>query len=543
MELIGDQTVKYTFRTKSILKRLQSEKSRLAEENKKLESRDKDKPAPLSKYRRKTANARERNRMKELNDAYVTLQGSLPCIPGSDSDKLTKSTVLKLAVNYISALKVALLDKTPPMKVEEVRNMWRSDNAHMTKTENSVSKTTIRNATNKFEETQLNSPCKAFSNIFPVSQFNKDNKVGHSLMANKKDSFRDKYLHSIKQITPKKPSKSRTRGKVCRTNSVATNNGAYITLKNCAMQTTPSARNNLINNQPLMMSMTVKRTRMEPIVGHRSIKMKKYEPSLAYSTAELNNYSNNLAVNHIINAACVNWSTGKSTSNPMIVNHEIPKKVTKSNQNFNSVLQNNIANNYKTINFGNVSFNVKENGKTNNDSIISKPTCSKVIDESRNNGTNSSNFSQRLQNQIPSFIEQFKTQQCTTRLPFQDLDSPPIRNDVLLPRNAKLSTSSESTLSSGESAPSSPTLSLQSSSPPTDDSYPFSSLSDLAVYSSSYNCISASDCDSVFGSLLESDPFQDDFDSLASSMECDNKLFNSFIDQTSPQYLGFNHIA
>ncbi|KAJ9583623.1 hypothetical protein L9F63_022035 [Diploptera punctata] len=37
-------------------------------------SRPKQKPPPLSKYRRKTANARERDRMREINAAFETLR-------------------------------------------------------------------------------------------------------------------------------------------------------------------------------------------------------------------------------------------------------------------------------------------------------------------------------------------------------------------------------------------------------------------------------------------------------------------------------------
>lgn len=38
----------------------------------------KHRPPPLSKYRRKTANARERSRMKEINSAFETLRKAVP---------------------------------------------------------------------------------------------------------------------------------------------------------------------------------------------------------------------------------------------------------------------------------------------------------------------------------------------------------------------------------------------------------------------------------------------------------------------------------
>ena len=60
---------------------------------------------PLSKYRRKTANARERHRMKEINDAFASLRCVLPVSQRcTTSSSMTKITTLKLAVHYIQAL-------------------------------------------------------------------------------------------------------------------------------------------------------------------------------------------------------------------------------------------------------------------------------------------------------------------------------------------------------------------------------------------------------------------------------------------------------
>ncbi|KAB0798950.1 hypothetical protein PPYR_06830 [Photinus pyralis] len=71
----------------------------------------KQKPAPLSKYRRKTANARERSRMREINQAFETLRRAVPSIYSTDvstNEKLTKITTLRLAMKYISTLSAAL---------------------------------------------------------------------------------------------------------------------------------------------------------------------------------------------------------------------------------------------------------------------------------------------------------------------------------------------------------------------------------------------------------------------------------------------------
>lgn len=76
-------------------------------------SKSKSKAAPLSKYRRKTANARERTRMREINSAFETLRTCVPaCITNEDSnstnEKLTKITTLRLAMKYIGILSDAL---------------------------------------------------------------------------------------------------------------------------------------------------------------------------------------------------------------------------------------------------------------------------------------------------------------------------------------------------------------------------------------------------------------------------------------------------
>lgn len=71
----------------------------------------KPKSAPLSKYRRKTANARERTRMREINSAFENLRKFVPLSFGgadesaaSTNEKLTKITTLRLAMKYIQSL-------------------------------------------------------------------------------------------------------------------------------------------------------------------------------------------------------------------------------------------------------------------------------------------------------------------------------------------------------------------------------------------------------------------------------------------------------
>ncbi|XP_054263479.1 helix-loop-helix protein delilah-like [Macrosteles quadrilineatus] len=73
----------------------------------------KQKTLPLSKYRRKTANARERSRMREINEAFETLRRSIPLITtkcDSPNEKNTKISTLRLAMKYITVLSNALRD-------------------------------------------------------------------------------------------------------------------------------------------------------------------------------------------------------------------------------------------------------------------------------------------------------------------------------------------------------------------------------------------------------------------------------------------------
>ncbi|GIY01421.1 BHLH domain-containing protein [Caerostris darwini] len=108
----------YNLRQRSIKNRIETEIRRKVA---KKTPKPKQRPAPLSKYRRRTANARERTRMQEINDAFETLRKvvpQFPCKEGADNAKLTKITTLRLAVNYIAALsqilKQADADAAPP---------------------------------------------------------------------------------------------------------------------------------------------------------------------------------------------------------------------------------------------------------------------------------------------------------------------------------------------------------------------------------------------------------------------------------------------
>ncbi|XP_045612781.1 uncharacterized protein [Procambarus clarkii] len=104
---------KYSLRPRSVVRRLQLGSSRDGLPQRSARS-SKSKPPPLSKYRRKTANARERHRMKEINDAFETLRGILPEIcSGRTAAAMTKITTLRLAVSYIRTLSRILQDGHP----------------------------------------------------------------------------------------------------------------------------------------------------------------------------------------------------------------------------------------------------------------------------------------------------------------------------------------------------------------------------------------------------------------------------------------------
>ena len=88
--------------------RLCSQVNRVLVERRKEEPRKrkpKCKPPPLSKYRRKTANSRERTRMNEINQAFEELRNVIPEYPPG---KMTKITTLRLALNYLSELRELL---------------------------------------------------------------------------------------------------------------------------------------------------------------------------------------------------------------------------------------------------------------------------------------------------------------------------------------------------------------------------------------------------------------------------------------------------
>ncbi|KAK9512527.1 hypothetical protein O3M35_000930 [Rhynocoris fuscipes] len=110
----------YSLRPRSSVKRSDEEEEEIITWRRRPKRRQKTKPAPLSKYRRKTANARERSRMREINEAFDSLRRAVPHTGCRESEKLTKISTLRLAMKYIAALSAALSDSKTESDAESL---------------------------------------------------------------------------------------------------------------------------------------------------------------------------------------------------------------------------------------------------------------------------------------------------------------------------------------------------------------------------------------------------------------------------------------
>lgn len=99
----------YTLRACSIQKRMETESRK--SQPRKRGPKPRPKSAPMSKYRRKTANLRERQRMGEINNAFERLRDRIPnpVLSGRGKcEKLTKINILHVTINYIRAMESLL---------------------------------------------------------------------------------------------------------------------------------------------------------------------------------------------------------------------------------------------------------------------------------------------------------------------------------------------------------------------------------------------------------------------------------------------------
>ena len=115
VEILPDKS--RSLRKTSVKKRLETEiKKRSGKVKEKISNK-----RTLSKYRRKAANAKERERMKKMNVVFDTLKSVIPAENGGDDEDMkdTKVTTLRSAIAYINCLKqliedcdAGLVDKT-----------------------------------------------------------------------------------------------------------------------------------------------------------------------------------------------------------------------------------------------------------------------------------------------------------------------------------------------------------------------------------------------------------------------------------------------
>ncbi|XP_076057896.1 uncharacterized protein LOC143035152 [Oratosquilla oratoria] len=467
---------KYSLRTKSILKRIESEKNRQCD--KKKEPKTKQKPPPLSKYRRKTANARERNRMREINDAFVTLQEALPSLPCPDAEKLTKITVLKLAVNYIKALANVLdTDNTDTEDIDMVREQWCVENAHMAQPEHCVK---------AFKASALYPPhitppstgkTVATAGKHPPSKKNTNMNTSKPKNPNHKSKNDNKIKSGDKQNIRKKNPKQST--KKCKTTSVNAGNGTYIVLKNVALPTTRDSSASSLATKPMRieqftLSKATKRPRLEPFHHIAPVtkiaKLESPEPLVALTASPA-----------VHTPASLSW---QGISEPLV---------------------------------GTTPFTMTTSLEQNHN--IQPPSSSTVT--------------------------------CET-VAFKDLESPVVRNDVLLefPQGGRFKTellSSDSAFSSDASEPPSPSSGSSGISPSSSTGSLFILDSPIGRFSPTTSSLStgiSSDSNGSIletplelGSLLGDEPFEEELDHLTSSFAEGDDSFELFLDHSSSNFI------
>ncbi|KAK7081503.1 hypothetical protein SK128_018543 [Halocaridina rubra] len=167
---------KYGLRPRTAIKRLHQDLP-LPEVSKRT-GRSKSRPAPLSKYRRKTANARERHRMRAINTAFESLRKVLPDAleVDSHSSTMTKITTLRLAVDYIQALTDVLGDD------EE------SSFGHQSREGRTIYRSNLCNTSNSSLNSQHPSNVMVTSFAVPVSLGQQGERSSASLSLHLKDS-------------------------------------------------------------------------------------------------------------------------------------------------------------------------------------------------------------------------------------------------------------------------------------------------------------------------------------------------------------------
>jgi bHLH factor len=161
----------------------------------------KQKAAPLSKYRRKTANARERTRMREINHAFESLRQSVPVVVAgspaqSTNEKLTKITTLRMAMKYIKILS-DILDNKTQVSENLLASLMEVDTKDVSRTKSPTPDKLVTNvlASNHHDY------CKELELAKPV----KASKVKKATKAKKPSTTKSSASKKIKQQAPLAP--------------------------------------------------------------------------------------------------------------------------------------------------------------------------------------------------------------------------------------------------------------------------------------------------------------------------------------------------
>ena len=111
-----------SLRARSIQKRLETEMKK----HEPKQRPPKQKNSTMSKYRRKTANAKERDRMRCVNDAFERLKNVLPSTEDEVQEEINKGTkvcTLRYAIQYINSLQKLIEDSNNGLIESEFYDM------------------------------------------------------------------------------------------------------------------------------------------------------------------------------------------------------------------------------------------------------------------------------------------------------------------------------------------------------------------------------------------------------------------------------------
>ncbi len=178
-----------SLRARSIQKRLETE----AKKNEPKKRPPRQKNSTMSKYRRKTANAKERDRMRCVNDAFERLKNILPSTDDEQEEEMNKGTkvcTLRYAIQYINSLQKLIDDSNNGLVDSSFYEMeFPEDNL------SSGSATSAKNSKKKKKDSQKKKRKKK------DSKHNKSKKPKKSLSGVKKSTNRTHSNLKLKRLT------------------------------------------------------------------------------------------------------------------------------------------------------------------------------------------------------------------------------------------------------------------------------------------------------------------------------------------------------